>query len=200
MSSFNPNAPSLPSDRDSFTAWARWVTGQVANLQANRGITSVRIGDLADVALVPALASGQTPVSNARYLAWNRTLGLWVPTDPPDILWSAPSPPTVSVSDGVTPKNTIGITGFSMTIPTAASAGSTTAKLWKNGTSGTLIATVTIASGAHYGYATSGGSSVGSSWASPGTVTITGRTDYYQVQFTAVGTGADLIGGGIELG
>ncbi len=149
----------------------------------------VRRGSASPVRFQQLADAHETPATNAQHYAYDSTTGLFVPVDPPDIIWNATQPPTVSISAGVTPKNTINVVGFSMTIPDTVSAGTTTAKLWKNGTAGTLVATVSIASGSTYGHTA----------VSPA-VTFDGRGDYYQVELTALGTGAGHIGGGIELG
>jgi hypothetical protein len=90
----------------------------------------------------------------------------------------------------VYPKNTFYVIGLAVSLATAGTTTTTVAVL-KNGSS---LGSVSLGSGVHYGY-----TGDGTNAAITATV-INGRTDYYQIQITAVGSGSSDLGGGIEIG
>lgn len=100
-----------------------------------------------------------------------------------EIIYSAPGAVTVSQSPAITPKESLTIIGFSATLATAGSS-TTTVVLKVNGTT---VATVNLAASATY------------SRVPVANVPVTGRLGIYAVGITAAGTGAQDLGGEIEV-
>ncbi len=128
--------------------------------------------------------SSNTPPLHGQHYYYDATSGLMVPVDAADIIFDYPGSFATVTSARVYPKNTYRISGISASLGTTGSS-TTTVSVSKNGVT---IATVSLGSGVSYN----------NTLITP--VTITGRTDYWQIVVSAVGTGATDLAGAVELG
>lgn len=128
--------------------------------------------------------ASDTPPLHGQIFKYDSTTGLMVPRDEQDIIFDYPGAFATVTSARVYPKNTYRISGLSASLGTTGSS-TTTVSVSKNGST---IATVNLGSGVAYG----------NTLITP--VTINGRTDYWQITISAVGTGAVDLAGAVELG